>query len=480
MWIQTGSDAIRRYEYRDVLNGTISPEVFRDSIVVVGVAASGASDFHLVPTRFGAKEMPGAEFNAKALATMLFGTPPARLSPLVSALLAATLALAGGLLGTRRPVQAFPGIVLVGAIYFIIVHKVFVLQARWADSAWPLIAMVGTFLVLQGLRYFFLHRDWELKTLSLNQIVNMNAQTIGQFKTFNEFLNSVWPDIARNTGVHLVNAATPADELDKHFLDDSGEKLSVARPGPHGMKEGVALPVPSGDRETQYVVLGWDRPVDSETLQSLAAVTLSTAWFFSNMKEAADRKAMLFRTIRSVFRALDFRDPITGGHSNRVSSLALEIMAHMRLKDEKQVEDIYLGALIHDIGKIGIPDAVLQKKGKLTEDEYHFIKTHPEIGTKIMHSVGLPEEAMRTLAEHHERYDGSGYPAHLSGEEISLGGRITAVADVFDALTSERPYRNEWTAEKACNYIRSMRGTHFDPEVVDAFVELKNQTGKDS
>ena len=398
---------------------------------------------------------------------------------MISALLAAALSLIGGLLGTRRPVLAFPGVFAAGALYFLIVHKIFVLQARWADSAWPLIAMAGTFLVLQGLRYFFLHRDWELKTLSLNQIVNMNAHTLGQFKKFDELMDSVWPDIARNNGVYLVNASKAANELNKRFLGETDEGLSIVRPGPQGLKEGLALPVPDGKGGTQYVLLGWDRAVDAETIQSLAAVILSTAWFFSNMKEAAERKAMLFRTIRSLFRALDFKDPITGGHSNRVSSLTLEIMAHMHLKDEKQVEDIYLGALVHDVGKIGIPDAVLQKKGKLTDDEYHYIKSHPEIGTQIMQSAGLPEETMRTLAEHHERYDGSGYPAHLSGTDICLGGRITAVADVFDALTSERPYRNEWTAEKAGNYIRSMRGTHFDPEVVDAFIDLKKQTGKD-
>jgi putative nucleotidyltransferase with HDIG domain len=478
LWVQTGTDAIKRYEYRDVLNGVIPPETFRDKIVVVGVAASGASDFHLVADRFSAEEMPGAEFNAKALSSMLFGNPPARLSPLVSALLAVTLALAGGLLGTRRPALAYPGVMVAGTVYFLGVHALFVTQARWADSAWPLLAMAGTFLVVQGLRYFFLHQDWELQTFSLNKIVNMNPQTIGQFKEFDELLNSAWPDIAGNTGVHLVNASVTADELDEHFLGKTDEQLAVARPGPQGFKEGLALPVPHGDRGTRYVLLGWDRPVGMETLQPLAAVILSTAWFFTNMKEAADSKAMLFRTIRSVFRALDFRDPITGGHSNRVSSLALEIMAHMKLKDVKQVEDIYLGALVHDVGKIGIPDSMLQKEGKLTAEEFCFIKTHPEIGMEIMKSVGLPEESLRTMAEHHERFDGSGYPARLSGKEISLGGRITAVADVFDALTNDRPYRVGWPEKRACDYILGMRGVQFDPDVVDAFIDLKNRTGK--
>lgn len=478
MLVHTSTDPIQRYEYWDVLSGAVPPETFKDKIVIVGIAASGAADFHLVAKPFGAVEMPGAEFNAKALSTMLFGYVPTRISPTTSGLLAGLLALAGGLLGTRRPAIAFIGVLACACLTFFAAHELFVLEIRWIDSAMPLSTMAASFLVIQGLRYAFVHRDWEHKTFSVNQIASLDSVSVGKFKTLAELLDATWPDIVGKTGIQLVNPSVSADELDERFFGHEKEQLAVARPGPRGLKEGMALPVPHDDRGKRYVLLGWDRAVSTDSLQSISAVILSTAWFFTNMKEATDRKGMLFRTIRSIFKALDYRDPITGGHSNRVSSLTLEIMAHMELKDVKQVEDIYLGALVHDVGKIGISDSVLQKEGKLTEDEYAHIKTHPEIGTEIMGSVGLPEEALRTLAEHHERYDGSGYPARLSGMEISLGGRITAVADVFDALTSDRPYRSGWTPEKACNYIRSMRGTHFDPDVVDAFIDLKEQTGK--
>ncbi|WP_051694023.1 HD-GYP domain-containing protein [Desulfohalovibrio reitneri] len=169
---------------------------------------------------------------------------------------------------------------------------------------------------------------------------------------------------------------------------------------------------------------------------------------------------------------MDIRDPITGGHSDRVAKLSLDILRRLDLPEET-VDDIYLGALIHDIGKIGIPDAVLNKPGKLDYDEMYTIRKHPELGREIMGTVPLSETALRTLYEHHERYDGSGYPRQLRGEEISLGGRILAVADVFDALNSDRPYRKGLDIEQVCSFLWKRSGTEFDPQVVDIALSLK-------
>ncbi len=185
---------------------------------------------------------------------------------------------------------------------------------------------------------------------------------------------------------------------------------------------------------------------------------------------------MLMDTIQAIFRAVDFKDPITGGHSNRVSELSLEIAERLNL-DPQTVEDIHLGALIHDIGKIGIPDAVLKKKDALTAEEYSLIREHPAIGAKIMESVGLPEVTLKALYEHHEVQDGEGYPFGLKGSQISLAARIVAVADHFDALTSERPYRKGMTLDEVCDYLYDHIGTQFDPEIVNVLLELKAPPG---
>lgn len=127
---------------------------------------------------------------------------------------------------------------------------------------------------------------------------------------------------------------------------------------------------------------------------------------------------------------------------------------------------------MHDLGKIGIPDGVLLKPGKLTLEEWQIMKTHPEIGAEILGGSDYPLLQMaHTIAlTHHEKWDGSGYPSGLSGADIPLVGRIVAVADVFDALTTERPYKHAWTVEQATEEIRSQAGRHFDPAVVDSFL----------
>jgi putative two-component system response regulator len=128
---------------------------------------------------------------------------------------------------------------------------------------------------------------------------------------------------------------------------------------------------------------------------------------------------------------------------------------------------------MHDIGKIGIPDSILQKPGKLTQEEWAIMREHPVIGARIIgvHTVGLLHMAHDIALTHHERWDGSGYPRGLQGEEIPVVGRIVAVADVFDALTTQRPYKKAWPLNEAIAYIREQRGKHFDPRLVEVFLE---------
>lgn len=174
--------------------------------------------------------------------------------------------------------------------------------------------------------------------------------------------------------------------------------------------------------------------------------------------------------IRRLGRAAEFKDNETGMHVIRMSWFS-RFLAEAICKDDDWCELLYNAAPMHDIGKIGIPDGVLLKPGKLDEDEWQIMKMHADYGAEIIgeHPSPLLQMAKSIAITHHEKWDGSGYPNGLKGAEIPLAGRIIAVADVFDALTSERPYKKAWTEQDALTLLRKDAGTHFDPELVPYF-----------
>jgi putative nucleotidyltransferase with HDIG domain len=169
--------------------------------------------------------------------------------------------------------------------------------------------------------------------------------------------------------------------------------------------------------------------------------------------------------------SLDARHAHTRGHSDRVAEITLSIARELRLpRDEEQL--VHIAGHLHDIGKIGIPDHILLKPDRLTADEYNMIKLHPQIGYEILVKVRMLKSVAHIVLHHHERWDGRGYPAGLSGENIPLASRIIAVADAYDAMTSMRPYRSSLDHGEAVHEIECCYGSQFDPQVVDAFVRL--------
>jgi putative nucleotidyltransferase with HDIG domain len=173
------------------------------------------------------------------------------------------------------------------------------------------------------------------------------------------------------------------------------------------------------------------------------------------------------RTLTALMSALDARDRETEGHSTRVSRLSCLIGQALGL-GEHQLKALERGALLHDIGKIGISDTILHKPGKLTEDEWRIMRIHPDIGARIVEGIPFLQDTLPVIRYHHERWNGSGYPVGLHGNDIPIQARIFAVADVFDALTSNRTYRKKSSPEEAIDYIREQTGILFDPEVVEA------------
>lgn len=184
-----------------------------------------------------------------------------------------------------------------------------------------------------------------------------------------------------------------------------------------------------------------------------------------------DIRAQFLATIRALMAALEARDPLTFGHSDRVSRLAVEVAKELGMS-YGEIEAVQVAAILHDIGKIGIADAVLRKTGRYTEAEFVEMARHPVIGERIAANAIPAVEVARAIRHHHERYDGRGYPDGLRGDEIPLGARIITVCDAFDAMTSLRPYRRRLTVEQAVAELKRHAGTQFDPRVVEAFLRV--------
>jgi len=178
---------------------------------------------------------------------------------------------------------------------------------------------------------------------------------------------------------------------------------------------------------------------------------------------------MNFEMVMALSEALDARDKYTSGHSRRVMEYSVGIARHLKLP-EKDIDRLKISALLHDIGKIGISDAVLHKESRLSDKEFAIIKKHPEIGANIIKAIGAFKDLVPIVYHHHERFDGTGYPQGIYGEQIPLCARIIAVADSFDAMTSTRPYRKALNVENALLEIELNSGKQFDPSISNVFI----------
>jgi HD-GYP domain-containing protein (c-di-GMP phosphodiesterase class II) len=182
----------------------------------------------------------------------------------------------------------------------------------------------------------------------------------------------------------------------------------------------------------------------------------------------AELERSYLQTIEALAAALDARDSATEGHCERVTGCTLILGEHLGIQGAEMTA-LHYGAALHDIGKIGIPDAILRKSGRLTEEEWDLMRQHPELGERIIAGIEFLRSALPVVLHHHERWDGAGYPAGLAGEAIPFGARIFMVSDAFDAMISNRPYRKGMPYDQALREIRHMSGKQFDPAVVGAF-----------
>ena len=188
------------------------------------------------------------------------------------------------------------------------------------------------------------------------------------------------------------------------------------------------------------------------------------------LKQALRQNQELFlETIKTLAAAIDAKDQYTHGHSERVSSFSMAISRHLGLTQE-EVFRVHIAAILHDVGKLGIRESILNKPGGLSDEEFDIMRQHPSIGAQIMSPIRMLKDIIPGIRNHHETWNGKGYPDQLNGEEIPMVARIIGVADTFDAMTTTRPYQQAMTLDYVLDKMRSMSGTRFDPVVIDAFI----------
>jgi response regulator RpfG family c-di-GMP phosphodiesterase len=265
------------------------------------------------------------------------------------------------------------------------------------------------------------------------------------------------------------------------FIRDPKISNKVSGKVPSGWG-GALVPIHSNKEKigVMAIAVALPRELTAEDLKLLssiaemAGIAVHRLRLFEELQAATEALVAAYdKTIRGWATALELRDQETEGHSERVTEITMKLAAKMGLAEENLIH-VYRGSLLHDIGKMGVSDTILLKPGPLDEREWEIMRHHPQYAYDLLAPIDYLKPALNIPYCHHEKYNGTGYPQGLKGEDIPLEARIFAVADVYDALISDRPYRLAWSQKDALEYIKKESGTHFDPLVVELFLELIN------
>lgn len=295
--------------------------------------------------------------------------------------------------------------------------------------------------------------------------------------TFGVFPKCEW-EMALGDGVQPSDFSDEdAEALFNHVVAISDPHLSPLIPDDRiedtGTRSVLVVPIFSRENLLGIMVLFYSKDpedVEDEDMNLITGIAGQAAVALENASLYEDLEMSYFSTVKALARAIEVKDPYTYGHSERVTEYAISIANRLGL-NEWDMRNIKYAAALHDIGKIGIARKILNKPGALSEEEFVHVKTHPQLGDSIIEPVTFLQDPREIILHHHERYDGRGYPDGLKGDEIPLGARILAVADSFEAMMSDRPYRKALPIEEAVKELEINAGTQFDPAVIKAFMD---------
>ncbi len=335
-----------------------------------------------------------------------------------------------------------------------------------------------------------------IKTMNkIDKAVNSSLSRMDLLGKVTEFVYSQFPDSAvlvlekRNKSYHLLASApdnlTPEkdkimfSELPENYLLNNRNIYRLTKEDIAFLKEyfhaakfgnsGVTIPLIQSDNLVGVLVVVKTELVERE-IDTLELLADQVSLALLSVKEVEDRKAMYYAMLLSLTRSVDTKSRWTAGHSERVTTHAVAIAEKLGL-DTKTREKIRIAALLHDIGKLGVPEAILDKPDKLTNEEFEVIRNHPVMGEEIIKDIPHFSMVKSVVRHHHEKWDGTGYPDRLSKDAIPFAARIVAIADVWDAIIADRPYRKGFSHAKALEIMKSEKGKHFDPALLDIFIQ---------
>lgn len=481
-WVHHPPDSeIVSYEYVDVLRGEVPPERFRGAIVLVCMSAAGMDDTAVIA---GNRMISGGRFILNSLYSLLGGFAPTFPGGGFKIAIAVLFAALASSLGFSRPRVGVPSMLLLGVAWFAAASVFFRRFGVVLPVASPLAMALFSYAGATVIHMWRVHRQWSIRVLPIDSLLVLSVKDDSAPDTdFSGYLENLWRTVGPQTGVLLEEAradAASSRRLADHLALLADRNLSVASAcaGPvilrnasaHSPRHRMLVRLPFSAETDEFCVLAWDGRTEMDTLRSLAALVISSATYYLALERGREQKRLFLGTIKAMAGAIDAKDPITAGHSERVADIAERIAVWLGLSPQ-EVENVSFAATIHDIGKIGVPDAILNKPGRLDEEEFRQMQAHPIVGALVMEPVELHASILNGILEHHERIDGKGYPGNVSGEDISLCGRIIKVADVYDALVSKRQYKEPWPEEKVFDYMWEQRGREFDARVVEVFLE---------
>jgi putative nucleotidyltransferase with HDIG domain len=276
---------------------------------------------------------------------------------------------------------------------------------------------------------------------------------------------SVYSKATMNSDINILY-----DSVYNHDVENTKKAMFL-----HRVRYASIIPLKARNEVLGVLVVATKKELSESDFNILTSVSNQTAMVLENIRLYQNLKESYMKTIETLAAAVEAKDKYTEGHSLRVSKYGYMLAKHLKLPKDI-CEDIKIAGILHDIGKIGISDSILTKPGRLTEEEYKAIIEHPMIGSKILESVGFSDTIMDAIKYHHKRYDLKGYPKDVDLDKLSISASIIGVADAFDAMTSTRAYREAMTVKEAVDELIRNKGRQFNPVVVDAFIDIYNNT----
>ncbi|MGD8353887.1 MAG: CHASE2 domain-containing protein, partial [Pseudomonadota bacterium] len=469
--------------FRKILKGEYPENLFKDRIVLLGATSPDLHDLWLTPHGV----TPGVFIQVAVLDTVLNRSWYQRQSQLSTIFVIALLSLFTGVVMRERSWKS-GAMVMVFLVFLVAAAAGLASYSGYFLQTVPLILVcLVVYPVQVGVRAGRIDRDLaseRQKTKAVLSIADLRmAEEEGQESQFVPLVL-----LGKNLDLSLLQIFTWSDppdsgirnrviigECEKHpdpqLLDEVHSKgVCVTEKRKVG---GTVILVPLMTvRHNKGVLYAESRrniDADSEDVRLLLAFATQTAYFLESLDLDLRIKELYINTIRAISRALDSKDQYTSAHAE-LSLDHVENFGRLCGLDREQIESLHVGALLHDIGKIGIPDRILSKEDDLNEEEYRIIRNHPGIGSDIVRGLPFPEDVKMIILHHHEHYDGTGYPDGLKGYDIPLLVRIFSILDVYEALIGYRPYRKSLDKKGAARLLMDGSGTQFDPHLLDIFL----------